>query len=85
MDEGEHIGEVTHYYNKVGVGVIQLRADLHLGDELHFKGAYTDFVQKVDSMQVEHAAVEQAPAHSEVAVRVDQRVRHGDSVYRITA
>ncbi len=85
MVEGEHIGKVTHYYKKVRVGVIQLRADLHLGDDLHFKGAHTDFVQKIDSMQVDHAAVEQAVAHSEVALRVDQRVRQGDSVYRINA
>jgi putative protease len=84
MVEGECIGAVSHYYKKVQVGVIQLHADLILGEELHFKGAYTDFMQKVDSMQVNHAAVEQAPAHSEVAIRVDQRVRHGDSVYRVT-
>jgi hypothetical protein len=83
MVEGEHIGEVTHYYKKVGVGVVQLRADLKLGDRLHFKGAYTDFMQLADSLQVDHAPVEQVPANSEVAVRVDQRVRRGDSVYRL--
>lgn len=83
MVEGQHIGEVTHYYKKVGVGVVQLRADLKLGDQLHFKGAYTDFIQPADSLQVDHASVEQVSANSEVAIRVDQRVRRGDSVYRI--
>lgn len=84
MSEGQKIGEVTHYYKKPGVGIIQLRADVKLGDQLHFKGAYTDFIQRVDSMQIDHVAIESAEAKAEVAIRVDQRVRHGDSVFRIT-
>ncbi|MEJ2011123.1 MAG: hypothetical protein P8X64_02735 [Anaerolineales bacterium] len=82
MTEGDFIGEVTHFYKKIMVGVIQLRADLKLGEQIRFKGAHTDFAQRVESMQVEHENIEQANAGSEVAMKVDQRVRGGDSVYR---
>jgi len=85
MIEGEQIGEVTHFYKKVMVGVLRLRADLELGAEVRFKGAHTDFTQRVDSMQVEHENIEHAAAGSEVAMKVDQRVRSGDSVYRVLA
>ena len=83
MTEGEHIGEVTHYYKKVEVGILQLLADLKLGDHIRFKGAHTDFTQSVDSMQVEHENIEHATAGSEVALKVSARVRAGDSVYRL--
>jgi translation elongation factor EF-1alpha len=83
MTEGDYIGEVTHFYKKVMVGVVQLRADLKLGEQVRFKGAHTDFVQRVESMQIEHENIEQASAGSEVAMKVDQRVRGGDSVYRM--
>jgi len=83
MAEDEHIGEVTHYYKKVEVGIVQLRADLELGEHIRFKGAHTDFTQRVDSMQVEHENIEHAAAGSEVALKVSARVRGGDSVYRV--
>ena len=84
MVEGEYIGEVTHFYKKILVGVIRLRADLAVGEEVRFKGAHTDFTQQVQSMQVEHANIESATAGSEVAMKVEQRVRGGDSVYRVS-
>ena len=82
MVEGEYIGEVIHFYKKIMVGVIRLRGGLEIGAEIHFKGAHTDFIQHVESMQVEHENIEHADAGSEVAMKVDQRVRAGDSVYR---
>jgi translation initiation factor IF-2 len=84
MAESDYIGEVTHFYKKILVGVIRLRADLSIGDTIRFKGAHTDFTQQVESMQVEHENIESASAGSEVAMKVDQRVRGGDSVYRVS-
>ena len=82
----EHpIGTVTHYFGKVQVGIVSLTADIAIGDTLHFRGHGTDFQQAVTSMQVEHAAVEAASAGTEVGIRVDQRVREGTEVSRVTA
>ena len=78
------IGTVTHYFAKPGVGVIQLVADVNVGDVLHFMGHTTDFEQTATSLQVEHGAVESAGAGAEIAIKVDERVRAHDQVYRVT-
>jgi hypothetical protein len=84
MDDGVRIGSVTHYFTKIGVAVIELSDSLSVGDRLHFLGKHTDFPQHVGSMQIEHEPVEQANKGNEVAIKVDQRVRRGDSVFRLT-
>ncbi len=78
------VGTITHYFAKPEVGVIKLDAPVKLGDVLRFKGATTDFEQKVRSMEVDHGPVEEAEAGTEVAVKVSERVRSGDEVYRVT-
>lgn len=85
MPSGERIGEVTHYYDRASVAVLKLTRDLKLGEELHFLGKNSDFEQKITSMQIEHQAVTEVKAGQEVAVQVKQKVRPGDSVFRITA
>lgn len=83
MAEGERIGEVTHYFNKINVAVIELEKPLYKGDRLHFLGAHTDFPQVIESIQVEHEDVEEVDAGGEAAVKVAKRVRRGDSVFRL--
>ncbi len=84
MAEGVRIGEVIHFYNKIQVAVLRISEPIKLGDRLHFLGAHTDFLQEVRSMQIEHQPIEEAEAGSEVAVKVDQRVRRGDSVFLLS-
>jgi len=78
------IGTVTHYFDKPHVGVVQLVADVSVGDALHFRGHTTDFEQTAGSLQVEHGPVESAAAGSEIAIHVDERVRAHDEVYLVT-
>lgn len=85
MAEGELLGKVVHYFDRIGVAVIALQAPLRVGDQVHFLGRSTDFDQTIDSLQVEHQPVTEGAAGSEVAARVRQRVRSGDSVYRLGA
>jgi hypothetical protein len=80
----ELVGTVTHYFGKPEVGVVKVSAEINSGDVLHFRGNTTDFQQQLTSMQVDHAAVESAAPGSEVALKVDERVRHGDEVFRVT-
>ena len=79
------VGTVTHYFGKPQVGIVALRRDVTTGDTLRFLGHGADFQQTVTSMQVAHAAVETASAGTEVGIRVDQRVREGTKVYRVSA
>jgi hypothetical protein len=78
------VGTVTHYFAKPGVGVVQLVADVNAGDMLHFRGHTTDFEQKAGSLEVEHGAVDNAGAGTEIAIKVAERVRAHDQVYRVT-
>ncbi|MCK4961570.1 MAG: hypothetical protein KAS19_03745 [Anaerolineales bacterium] len=84
MTNGERIGEVIHYYGKINVAVLRLSRGLKIGDSVHFHGQHTDFQQEITSMEIEHQAVSEVKARKEVAVKVDQRVRRGDKIFRIT-
>lgn len=78
------IGQITHYFNKISVAVIELtKGDLSLGETIHIKGHTTDFSQTVDSMQIEHQNVEKAAQGESVGLKVKEPVREGDIVYKI--
>lgn len=79
----KEIGSVTHYFTKIGVAVVELSDTLLVGDRILLKGMTTDFEQTVDSMQIEHEDVEKAEAGQSIGLKVDERVREGDSVYKI--
>jgi putative protease len=75
---------VTHFFNKISVAVIELSKELSVGEQVHFLGAHTDFQQEITSMQIEHEAVEMGEPGAEIAVKVKDRVRAGDEVFRVT-
>lgn len=79
----EKIGSVTHYFDEPQVGAIELVGDLSVGDRVAFRGHTTDFEQEIESMELDHEAVETAVAGEEIAVKVEERVREGDEVYRL--
>lgn len=81
--EEQLIGEVSHYFNRIGVAAIALTDMIKIGDQVHFLGYTTDFNQEVSSLQIEHQAVESAVPGQDVAMQVDLRVRKGDRIYRI--
>jgi hypothetical protein len=84
MTNGERIGEVIHFYGKIDVAVLRLSQNLQIGEMIHFLGRNTDFKQEVTSMQIEHQSVDEVKSGEEVAIKVIQRVRKGDAVFRIT-
>ena len=79
----ERVGEVTHYYNKIGVAVLALSAAITVGDVIHIVGHTTDFCQMVKSLQVDHHAIREGAAGDEVALKVLDRVRAGDRIFRV--
>ena len=76
------IGRITHFFTKISVAVIELTAPLAVGDTIVIKGPTTDFEQIVDSMQIEHSNVQRAEAGQSIGLRVAQRVRENDMVYK---
>jgi putative protease len=79
----EQIGSIRHYYSKIGVAVIDLTAKIAVGDTVRIKGVTTDFRQKVESMQIEHADVQNAGAGQSIGLKVTEKVREGDLAYKI--
>lgn len=82
-EEKKLVGKVTHYYNKIGVAVVELEDELRLGDEISIEGKTTNFRQKVESMQIEHKPVEIAKAGDSIGLKVIEKVREGDRVYKL--
>ena len=77
------IGQVTHFYREIKVAVVKFSKSVKQGTPVLFKGATTDFSQKLDSMQYDHKAVAKAPKGKQVGVKVRSRVREGDQVYLV--
>ena len=79
----EMIGKVSDFFARPVVAAIELTAALKLGDKIHIKGHTTDLVMNVDSMQIDNVPVEEAKAGDSVGVKVPERVRNSDTVYKI--
>ena len=81
---GKLVGKVNHFYNRIGVAVIDLVDMLQVGDQVHFFGRSTDFRQEVGSMQIEHEPITEAGKSQEIAMKVERRVRNHDKVYKLS-
>ena len=78
----EQIGRVSAYFSKIGVAAIELTATLTVGESIRVKGTTPDFVTEITSMQIERAAVESAGTGDGIGVRVPEKVRKNDAVFR---
>ncbi len=76
------IGRVTHFFSKISVAVVELTQPLAVGDTIVVKGPTTDVEQVVESMQIEHQNVQSAKAGQSIGLKVVQRVRENDMVYK---
>ncbi len=80
--EEKLVGQITHYFSHLGVGIIDLTGgELKVGDTIHIKGKHTDFSQTVDSMQIEHQNVSRAEKGKSVGIKVKEKVREHDQVF----
>ncbi len=79
----ELIGEVSDFFARPVVAGINLTGTLKVGERVHVKGHSTDLEFVVDSMQVFNHNVQEAKPGDAVGVKVPDRVRRGDKVYRI--
>jgi len=75
------VGEIAHYFGKIGVAALKVKAEIKVGDTLHIKGHTTDFEQVVDSMQMEHQNIQNAKKGDDIGIKVKDHVREGDEVF----
>lgn len=81
--ELKEIGKITHFFSKINVAVVELKATLSVGDKIRVQGPSTDFEQAVESMQIEHENVKTAKAGQSVGLKINDRVREHDIVYKV--
>lgn len=75
------LGEVAHYFDKISVAAIRVKAPFKVGDVIHIKGHTTDFEQAVESMQIEHEPVQKVKKGDDIGIKVKEFVREGDGVF----
>jgi putative protease len=82
----EEIGRITHYFGHLHVAAIEiLNGTLAVGDKVHIKGHTSDFMQTIDSIQIDGQPVEQASAGQSVGIHVADHARQHDQVYKVLA
>jgi translation initiation factor IF-2 len=79
----ERIGVISHYFSHLEVAALVVEAELAVGDTVHIKGHTTDFVQKVESIQLEHKNITLAKKGDDVAIKIKEHVREHDVVYKV--
>ena len=79
------IGEVTDFFARPVVAGIQLTAPLKVGDSIHIVGHTTDMELTVDSIQINNVNVKEAKAGDAIGIKVSDKVRRGDTVFKVTA
>lgn len=77
------VGKITHYYDKIGVAVIEVLGTLASGDKIKITGS-NEFTQEVDSIQIEHEKIKQAKKGQVVGLKVNEAVKKGDEVFKVT-
>lgn len=79
------IGVVTHYYSHLSVVALQLEpgTTLRVGDVIHIRGHTTDFTQKVESLEVNHAPVTEVGPNDDFGLKVVEHAREHDIVYKL--
>jgi translation elongation factor EF-1alpha len=78
------IGKVTDFFAKPVVAGIELSGTLKLGDKIHIKGNTTDMELAVESMQIERVNITEGKPGDLIGIKVPDRVRRGDAVYKVT-
>jgi translation elongation factor EF-1alpha len=81
-EELQEVGRVSHFFTKISVAVIELTATVSVGDRILIKGPTTNLEQTIDSMEIEHEKVQKAGAGQSIGMKVKDRVRETDVVYK---
>ncbi len=78
------IGCVSDFFAHPVVAGIELTGTLGAGDTIHIKGHTTDMELTVDSLEINNVSVTEAKAGDAIGIKVEERVRRGDKVYKVT-
>lgn len=77
------VGKITHYYDKIGVAVVEVTKALKVGDTIKISGHDSEFTQTIASMQIEHEQIKEAKKGQVVGMKVNQPVKENDEIYLV--
>jgi len=76
---------VAHFFSHVHAAIVQIEAgEIRVGDLLHFKGHTTDFLQRVERIELEHGPIDVARPPQIVGIQVHDKVREHDEVFKLS-
>jgi len=78
------IGKITHFFDKIGVGVVELSGGLKIGDKISVEGNESAFEQTIDSMQIDKNPVKAAKAGQAIGLKLAQPVKKNAQVFKVT-
>ena len=79
----ERVGKVSDYFARPVVAAVDLTGTLKVGDRIHIKGSSTDMDLVISSMQINNMNIPSAKAGDSIGIKVNDRVRKGDDVYKV--
>lgn len=80
----EKIGVIEHFFTNISVAAIKItHGELKIGDTIHFVGASTDFTHVIDHMEINRSLVQIAKKGDAIGIKVTNRVREHDIVYKV--
>ncbi len=80
----KEVGKVMDFFAHPVVAGIDITGTLKVGDKIHIQGHTTDIEMVIASMQIDNADVSEAKKGDSVGIKVPDRVRTGDTVYKVT-
>ena len=83
MPEKE-VGKVSDFFARPVVAGIDMSGVLKVGDKIHITGHTTNIEMVVDSLQIDNKDVTEAKRGDSVGIKVPDRVRKGDTIYKVT-
>lgn len=85
MAEETPIGHVMQFFAKPSVAAIEVTSGtLSVGDKIRVRGTTTEFEQTVESMEIDRKPVSSVSAGQAVGIKVRDRVRQHDMVFKLT-
>lgn len=79
----KQVGKISHYFDKIGVAVVEVEDTLSVGDQIKISGSGGEITMTVSSLQEEHKELQEAHKGQAVGMKVEQRVKEGDLVYKM--
>ncbi len=80
----EQVAVIVKFFSKPSVAALEVtNGTIKKGDILRYKGHTTDFTEEISSMEIDNQVVDEVKVGDLVGVKVKERVRENDKVYKV--